>query len=188
MPYELPLDSAVVEAYAAALRGLFIQMGLDPESAGLKDTPKRILRAWFEMTEGVRTPPPSMTWFPAGEDKELVALQDIPFNSLCEHHFLPFVGKAHIAYLPTDRIVGLSKLARVVKYFACRPQTQEVMTTDIANFLMNEGHMKGVYVTTIAEHQCMTCRGVKVPGVSAKTSAIRGVIDKAEAMQLFKIK
>ncbi len=120
---------------------------------------------------------------------EMVILRDIPFHSMCEHHLLPFEGKAHIAYLPDGKVVGLSKLARVVDAFALRPQVQERLTTQIADILMRELDAQGVAVVMEAVHSCMTCRGVKKPGSVMVTSALRGVCGsnaatRAEIMSL----
>jgi GTP cyclohydrolase I len=125
--------------------------------AGLHESPRQHLRTFF--TE---------------QYDELVVLRDIPFHSMCEHHLLPFAGKAHVAYLPDGRIVGISKLARVVEAYARRPQVQERMTSQIADLLMEELHAKGVAVIIQATHLCMTCRGVKKPGTIMVTSALRG--------------
>jgi len=125
--------------------------------SGLQEDPRKHLRTFF--TE---------------QYDELVVLRDIPFHSMCEHHLLPFAGKAHVAYLPDGRIVGISKLARVVEAFGRRPQVQERMTNQIADLLMEELNAKGVAVIVQATHLCMTCRGVKKPGTIMVTSALRG--------------
>lgn len=181
------LDENAVLAYEAVLRGLFRQMGLNPESDGLRDTPRRILRAWEEITQALREAPPDMKWFDSEGSQEMVIVRDISYTSMCEHHFFPFVGLAHVAYIPKTKIVGLSKLARITRFYAAKPQTQEHMTSQIADFLFKEGNMEGVCVITTGIHTCMEARGVRTSGASAVTHAIRGTIDKMEVLKLLGI-
>jgi GTP cyclohydrolase I len=164
-----------LERIAAAVREILAGVGEDPDREGLKHTPMRVARMYAEVFSGLHENPRQhlRTFFTERYD-ELVVLRDIPFHSMCEHHLLPYAGKAHIAYLPDGRIVGISKLARVVEAYAKRPQVQERMTSQIADLLMEELHAKGVAVILQATHLCMTCRGVKKPGTIMVTSALRG--------------
>lgn len=160
---------------AAAVREILTAVGENPDREGLQQTPMRVARMYAEVFAGLHESPRQhlRTFFTEQYD-ELVVLRDIPFHSMCEHHLLPFAGKAHVAYLPDGRIVGISKLARVVEAYARRPQVQERMTSQIADLLMEELHAKGVAVIIQATHLCMTCRGVKKPGTIMVTSALRG--------------
>jgi GTP cyclohydrolase I len=153
-------------------------LGIDTEAEGLRDTPLRVAKAYAELL----TPQPfTATTFPTDEGyDELVVARAIPFHSLCEHHLIPFVGVAHVAYLPGQRIVGLSKLARVVEHFARRLQVQERMTVQIADWLEQELSPRGVGVVLDAEHFCMTLRGVQKPGARTTTSALRGRVREDE--------
>jgi len=175
---------------AAAVREILIAIGENPEREGLKRTPLRVAKMYAEMFDGMHVNPAEhlRTFFEEKYD-EMVVLRDVPFNSMCEHHLLPFDGKAHIAYLPDGKVVGLSKLARVVDAFAHRPQVQERLTTQIADILMSELKAKGVAVVMEAVHTCMTCRGVRKPGSVMVTSAVRGICNtnpatRAEIMSL----
>jgi len=169
---EQPVD---LERIANAVREILSAVGEDPDREGLKHTPMRVARMYAEVLGGLHESPRRhlMTFFSEQYD-ELVVLKDIPFHSMCEHHLLPFAGEAHVAYLPDGRIVGVSKLARVVEAYARRPQVQERMTSQIADLLMEELHARGVAVILRATHLCMTCRGVKKPGSVMITSALRG--------------
>jgi GTP cyclohydrolase I len=169
-----PDRSLDVAAAERAARDLLIALGRDPADESLRDTPRRIAAAYAEML----TPEPfEATTFPndAGYD-ELVLVRDIPFHSLCEHHLLPFHGVAHVGYLPGDRIVGLSKLARVVDQFARDLQVQERLTSQIAGWLEDRLAPKGVGVVLEAEHMCMAIRGAAKPGSRTMTSALHGVV------------
>jgi GTP cyclohydrolase IA len=160
---------------AAAVREILLAIGENPDREGLKETPNRVARMYAELTAGLRCEPAEhlRTFFTENYD-EMVVLRDVPFHSLCEHHLLPFEGRVHIAYLPDGKVVGLSKLARVVDAFAFRPQLQERLTVQIADLLMEKLNAKGVVVVIEAVHSCMTCRGVKKPGSVMVTSALRG--------------
>ena len=166
-----PVD---LEAAARAVRDLLVALGQDPDSAHLARTPERVARAFAEQL----TPTPfAPTTFPNDEGyNELVLVRDIPFQSLCEHHLLPFVGTAHVAYLPKDRIVGLSKLARVVEHFSRALQVQERMTQQVADWLVRELDPRGVGVVLDAEHMCMRLRGARVTGTRTVTSALHGTV------------
>lgn len=159
----------------AAVRELLIAVGEDPERDGLKETPERVARMYAEMFAGLHKNPATVLHKTFVEKyDEMVLVRDISFESMCEHHLLPFFGKAHIAYLPNGKIVGLSKLARVVEIFSRRPQVQERMTEDVADLLMNELDAKGVGVVLAAAHTCMSIRGIRKPGSITTTSAMRG--------------
>jgi GTP cyclohydrolase I len=163
-----------VPAATAAARDLLRALGADLERPGLADTPRRIAAAYAELL----TPRPfNATTFPNDDGyDELVVARDIPFSSLCEHHLLPFVGTAHVGYIPGDEIIGLSKLARVVELFARRLQVQERMTVQIANWLHDHLDPKGVGVVIEAEHFCMSLRGVRLPGSRTTTSSVQGLL------------
>ena len=153
-------------------------VGEDPQREGLKDTPRRIAEMYAELFSGLDMDPKMelTVGFEVGH-REMVILRDIPFYSMCEHHLLPFYGVAHVGYIPNDegRVVGISKLARVVEIFAKRPQLQERMTTQIADVILETLKPDGVAVVIQAEHLCMTMRGIKKPGSNVITSATRGL-------------
>ncbi len=153
---------------------LFLEgIGEDPDREGLRETPERVAKMWEEF-ESLRNF--NMKLFEEfGEYNEMVLVKDITFYSLCEHHLLPFFGKVHIAYIPNGVICGLSKLVRTVRAFALRPQVQERLTEEIADFIQKELNPKGVGVVLAAEHLCMSMRGVMSPGHITVTSALRGV-------------
>ena len=170
------MDGPVIDEQAArrAILDLLLALGQDPDSDGLRDTPQRVARAYTELL----TPQPvAATTFPNDEGyDELVVVRDIPFASLCEHHLLPFVGTAHVAYMPHQRIVGLSKLARVVEHFSRALQVQERLTQQVAHWLEQELSPRGVGVVLEAEHMCMRLRGVRVPGTRTVTSSLHGCL------------
>lgn len=176
-----------VEAAAVAVRALLEALGQDSASEALQDTPRRVAGAFAEMLAPRAF---NLTSFPNDEDyDELVVARGIPFQSLCEHHLLPFTGFAHVGYLPSDRILGLSKLARVVEMFSRRLQVQERMTQQIANWLGEQLAPRGVGVVVEAEHLCISLRGVRAHGTSTVTSAVRGILrddarSRAEFMAL----
>jgi GTP cyclohydrolase IA len=157
-----------------AVADLLVALGQDPSSAHLADTPRRVAASYAELL----TPPPfALTTFPNDERyDQLVLAKAIPFASLCQHHLLPFVGVAHVGYLPAERILGLSKLARVVELFARRLQLQERLTTQVADWLQAQLAPKGVGVVLEAEHLCMTLRGVHAAGARTVTSALHGLL------------
>ncbi len=170
------LDPAHVdyERALAAAKELLEALGADVENGPLAETPRRMVESYIEQL----TPEPfHATTFPNdGNYDELVVAREINFHSLCEHHLLPFVGVAHVAYLPGDQIVGLSKLARVVEYYARALQVQERLTVQVADWLERELEPRGVGVVIEAEHMCMTLRGVRKPGTKTVTSALHGVV------------
>jgi GTP cyclohydrolase I len=174
--HAVPTDSPFVDLEAAerAAAELLEALGADTSSESLEETPRRIAAMYAELL----TPAPfDPTTFPNdGGYDELVVAREIPFHSLCEHHLLPFVGVAHVAYLPSERILGLSKLARVVDYFARSLQVQERLTTQVADWLQRELEPKGVGVVIEAEHMCMSLRGIQKPGAKTVTSALRGLV------------
>ncbi|HEX8233137.1 MAG TPA: GTP cyclohydrolase I FolE [Caulobacteraceae bacterium] len=162
-----------------AVRTLIRWAGDDPEREGLLDTPKRVTKSYRELFAGYDQCPRKYlerTFEEVAGYDELVVLKDIRFSSFCEHHMLPFVGRAHVGYLPTDRVVGISKLARVVHGFARRLQIQEKMTAEIAQAIWDILRPHGVGVVIESEHSCMTMRGVQTEGASLKTSTLMGVI------------
>ena len=164
-----------LQRIAAAVREILAAVGEDPEREGLRGTPMRVARMYQEFFAGLNQDPAEHLKAAFAEKyDELVVLRDIPFHSMCEHHLLPFMGVAHLAYLPDGRIIGISKLARVVEAFARRPQVQERLTSQIADLLMEHLQAKGVAVIMEATHVCMTCRGVHKPGSLMVTSAMRG--------------
>ena len=172
----LPVTQAEAEA---AVRVLIQWAGDDPEREGLLDTPARVARSYRELFAGYDSDPRAYlerTFQEVGGYDELVILKDLSFVSYCEHHMLPVLGKAHVAYLPTDRVVGISKLARVVRGYARRLQTQEKMTAEIAQAIDEVLRPKGVGVIIDATHSCMTMRGVQSPGSSLVTSTLLGVV------------
>jgi GTP cyclohydrolase I len=176
---------------AKAVREILEAIGEDPDRDGLRDTPERVARMYAEICSGLHEQADSHleVTFEAGHD-EMVMVRDIPIYSLCEHHLIPFVGKAHVAYIPGDdgRITGLSKLARLVDAYAKRPQVQEKLTVQVADEIDDTLQPKGVMVVIEAEHLCMTMRGVRKPGSTTVTSAVRGlfrtnVATREEAMR-----
>jgi len=160
-----------------AIRTLIRWAGDDPDREGLLDTPKRVARAWKEYCQGYEEDPAihlSRIFEEVGGYDEIVLLKDIPFQSHCEHHMAPIIGKAAIAYLPTDHVVGISKLARVLHGFARRLQVQERLTAEVANCIQRHLNPRGVAVVIEASHACMTARGVRTPGVTMVTSQVMG--------------
>lgn len=197
VPEPLPLAPELapqvdVERIAAAVREILVAIGEDPDREGLVETPARVARMYAETCAGLHYDPGRhlRTTFDVGHD-EMIMVRDIPLYSLCEHHLVPFVGRAHVAYIPNDdgRVTGLSKLARLVDGFARRPQVQERLTAQVADALESHLAPQGALVVLEAEHMCMSMRGVRKPGASTVTSAVRGVFrtdrgTRAEAMRL----
>jgi GTP cyclohydrolase I len=173
-----------------AVREILLAVGEDPDREGLLETPARVARMYAEMLSGLRDDP-RVHLQKAFQEKydEIVLVRDIAFSSVCEHHLLPFMGHAHIGYLPDGRVLGLSKLARVVESVSHRPQVQERMTEQIADLIEHDLGAKGVAVVVEATHTCMTIRGVRKPGSVCVTSAMKGVFranvsSRAEVMSL----
>jgi GTP cyclohydrolase I len=178
MPPAPPAKPPVPEDVQDAIRTLIRWTGEDPSREGLVDTPSRVARAWKEYCEGYGEDPArhlSRVFEEVGGYDDIVLLKDVPFQSHCEHHMAPIIGKAHIAYLPRDRVVGISKLARVLHGFARRLQVQERLTAQIADCLWDNLQPLGVAVILEASHACMSGRGVRTPGVTMKTSRMMGV-------------
>ena len=170
---KVPVPHEVQEA----IRTLIRWTGDDPEREGLRDTPKRVARAWKEYCLGYGEDPAihlARVFEEVGGYDELVLLKDIPFQSHCEHHMAPIIGKASIAYMPTDRVVGISKLARVLHGFSRRLQVQERLTAEVARCIQENLKPHGVAVVIEASHSCMTARGVRTPGVEMVTSKLLG--------------
>ena len=160
---------------AEAVREILAAVGEDPEREGLRQTPQRVARMYEELFEGLGQDPARHLAAQYAETyDEMVILRDVPFNSMCEHHLMPFEGKTHVAYLPDGKVVGISKLARVVDDFAHRPQVQERLTSQVADVIMHALEPKGVAVVVEATHTCMTCRGIRKAGSIMVTSAVRG--------------
>jgi GTP cyclohydrolase I len=185
----MPVDIARVER---AVREILLAIGEDPDRDGLVETPGRVARAYAEQFSGLSQHPEDVlgTVFDADHD-ELILVRDIEVYSTCEHHLVPFIGRAHVGYIPNEKgqITGLSKLARLVDIYARRPQVQERMTSQIADALMTVLEPRGALVVIEAEHLCMSMRGVRKPGAKTVTSAVRGIIrdsarTRAEAMSL----
>jgi GTP cyclohydrolase IA len=178
-----PLDREIDQPrIARAVREILAAIGEDPDREGLKDTPARVGRMYAELFSGLRARPAEHLRRVFEEQyDELVLVRDISFNSMCEHHLLPFTGVAHVGYLPSGKVAGLSKLARVVEDISRRPQVQERMTHQIADLLAGELEAKGVIVVLEATHTCMTIRGIKKPGSLMITSAVRGLFKSNQA-------
>jgi GTP cyclohydrolase I len=172
-----------LEAIEGAVRTILEAIGEDPTREGLIDTPARVARMYAEVFDGLRQDPREIleTVFVHEQHRELVMVKDIPFYSMCEHHLVPFHGKAHVAYLPKGTLTGLSKLARLVEVYTRRPQLQERLTTQIAETLMDVVDPYGVLVVIEAEHLCMSMRGVRKPGSITVTSAVRGTFARNAA-------
>ncbi len=178
------------ERVEAAVREMLDAMGEDPKRPGLKDTPKRVAAMYRELLVGMDAKPEEILKSLEGDKHdEIVLVRDIPLYSLCEHHLLPFIGRAHVAYVPRGKMVGLSKIARIIDCYARRLQVQERLTTQVADALMKSLSPKGVLVVIEAEHLCMTMRGVEKPGSMTTTSVVRGLFrrnaaSRAEALSL----
>lgn len=177
---------------AAAVLEMLKAIGEDPEREGLRDTPRRISEMYEEIFSGLDKNPVEELEVTFEENhEEMVILRDIPFYSMCEHHLLPFHGVAHVGYIPSSRVVGISKIARTVEILARRPQLQERLTSQIANTIMEGLNPRGVAVVIEAQHLCMTMRGIKKPGSIVVTSANRGIFrdrpeTRAEFFSLFR--
>jgi GTP cyclohydrolase I len=188
-----PMDKLKIQN---AVRDILEAIGEDPDREGLLETPRRIAEMYEEIFGGLEEDPSKHldVQFKDEKHNELVLVKDIPFYSMCEHHLVPFFGKAHIGYIPKDgRLTGLSKLARVVDGISKRPQLQERITSEVADIIMEKLQPYGVIVVVEAEHMCMTMRGVKKPGSKTVTSAVRGILkteqkSRAEALNLINLR
>lgn len=190
---QVDLDRIDLPAIEEAIRNILIAIGEDPEREGLRETPQRVARMYAEIFDGIHREPGDVVDAFFGDEhyQEIVMVRDIPFYSSCEHHLVPFHGKAHIAYIPQGRVTGLSKLARLIEGYARRPQMQERLTAQVADSLMDRLDPLGVMVVIEAEHLCMSMRGVRKPGSITVTSAVRGSLatnpsTRAEAIALMK--
>ena len=185
-----PRQAVDLPRIRSAVREILLAIGEDPDRSSLSDTPARVARMYAELFAGLHTDPGRHLERVFEETyDEMVLVRDISFNSMCEHHLLPFMGRAHVGYLPNGRVTGLSKLARVVEEISKRPQVQERMTHQIADLVSNVLDAKGVIVVLEAEHTCMTIRGIRKPGSVTVTSSVRGLFksnpsSRAEAMAL----
>ncbi|MBC8647482.1 MAG: GTP cyclohydrolase I FolE [Thermoanaerobaculia bacterium] len=170
-------DAEKVRDIARHVRGIIETLGLDPRDPNLEETPDRVAKMYLEMFHGLSEgAEPKITIFPNSEGYQAMVMEkDIPFYSMCSHHFVPFYGHAHIAYIPNEKIVGLSKMPRILEFYARRPQLQERLTEQIAQFMAEKLHPQGVMVVIEARHLCVEMRGVKKPGALTVTSAIRGI-------------
>jgi GTP cyclohydrolase IA len=175
--HALPANRPSREEAEAAVRTLIAYAGDNPDREGLLDTPKRVVESYEELFRGYRECPAEVldrTFSEMGSFDDFVLIRDISFNSHCEHHMMPFVGRAHVAYMPVERVVGLSKIARLVETYALRLQTQERMTSQIATALEEILRPRGVAVMIEAEHMCMSVRGVEKPGSETITMQFTG--------------
>jgi GTP cyclohydrolase I len=173
------IEKVDTERIEKAVREILLAVGEDVNREGLKRTPERVGRMYAELLGGMQEDPKIHLRGVFTENyKEIVLLRDIPFYSICEHHIMPFIGSADVAYLPSGTVLGVSKLARIVDCFARRLQTQERLTYQIADFIMDSLHPLGVAVVLEASHSCMTIRGIKKPGSTMVTSALRGIFMK----------
>lgn len=170
-------DQEKLRVIAEHMRAIIEALGLDPRDPNLRDTDERVAKMYLEMFHGLSEgAEPKITVFPNEEGYTAMVMEkDIPFYSMCAHHFVPFYGHAHIAYIPNEKIVGLSKMPRIVEFYACRPQLQERLTEQIAGFMAEKLAPQGVMVVIEARHLCVEMRGVKKPGALTVTSAIRGI-------------
>ena len=182
-----PPDEARLDQAAAHFRAAFESLGLDMDDANLMGTERRVVRSYRELFAGLyaRRPPDLRTFSNPERYGQMVAVTDIPFHSICAHHLLPFFGKVHVAYLPKERLVGLSKFARVVEFYARRPQIQERLTMQIAGLIEERLNPAGAMVVVQARHLCMEMRGVAKAGALTTTSAIRGAFDEERTRQEF---
>ncbi len=188
---EKPKGRMDIKRIEKAVREILLAVGEDPDREGLVETPARVARMYGEIFAGLHAHVEDhFTVFNEQDHDEMILVGDIPFYSMCEHHLLPFIGKAHVVYIPSEgRILGLSKIARIVDIMSRKPQLQERLTSQIADTIVRAVHPQGVAVVVEAEHLCMTMRGVKKPGSMTVTSSLRGLCKKdarsrSEAMAL----
>ena len=184
---EAGTDSARAEQAAAHFRAAFSSLGLDMDDPNLQGTERRLVRSYRELFAGLSAgQPPDLRTFPNPERYgQMVAVNDIPFHSVCAHHLLPFFGRVHVGYIPSERLVGLSKLARVVEFYARRPQIQERLTVQIAGLIEEHLRPAGTMVVVQARHFCMEMRGVAKAGAVTTTSAVRGAFEEERTRQEF---
>jgi GTP cyclohydrolase IA len=182
-----PADDDRIRDVAGLFRQIIERLGLDLKDPNLVETPERVAKMYVELFEGLAEgAEPRVTFFPNDERySSMVIEKDIPFYSLCSHHFVPFYGHAHLAYIPNASIVGLSKMARIVEFYARRPQLQERLTEQIARFMEEKLAPQGVMVVVEARHLCVEMRGVKKPGALTVTSAIRGIFNTQSVREEF---
>jgi GTP cyclohydrolase I len=186
-PDDPALPSPCPDRVAGHVRAMLAELGLDLEDPNLRDTDQRVARMYWEMFSGLRAGSrPQVTTFPNDEGyRAMVMEKEIPFYSMCAHHLVPFYGHAHMAYIPNDRILGLSKFARILEFYAKRPQLQERLTEQVVAFLESELRPQGAMVVIEARHLCVEMRGVRKPGAVTVTSAIRGGFYKKEVREEF---
>ncbi len=185
-PFDADAGEFPLACVAAAFRGFLESLGLDLADPNLAGTDHRVARAYEEMLGGLWRAEPELNTFPNTKRYgEMVSVTDIAFYSICAHHFLPFFGAAHVAYVPGDRLVGLSKLTRVVDYYARRPQLQEDLTEQVAALLDERLAPSGLIVSVEARHMCMEMRGVSRPGVTTTTTAVRGTFNDERLQRQF---
>ena len=184
---EADLGADALERIAGHVRGILSELGLDLADPNLRETDRRVARMYAEMFSGLREGSrPQVTCFPNDEGyRAMVMEKEIPFYSMCAHHLVPFYGHAHMAYIPNDRILGLSKFARILEFYAKRPQLQERLTEQVVGFIESELKPQGAMVVIEARHLCVEMRGVKKPGAVTITSAIRGTFYKKEVREEF---
>lgn len=182
-----PVEEARVERLAHHVRGLLTELGLDLTDPNMRDTDQRVARLYLEMFAGLELgAEPKVTTFPNDEGySHMVMEKKIPFYSMCAHHLVPFYGHAHMAYIPRERILGLSKFARILEFYAKRPQLQERLTEQVVNFLEEALQPLGAMVVIEARHLCVEMRGVKKPGVVTTTSALRGIFHQRPVREEF---
>jgi GTP cyclohydrolase I len=180
-------EEEVIQLLASHVAGILEALGVDRNDPNLQDTPKRVAAMYLEMFHGLKEgAEPQVTTFPNEEGYSAMVMErDIPFYSMCAHHLVPFYGHAHIAYIPGKRIVGLSKIPRILEFYAKRPQIQERLTEQVADYLWTKLEPLGVMVVVEARHLCVEMRGVKKPGALTVTSAIRGAFENAKVREEF---
>ena len=176
-----------IDRIARHMRAIIAELGLDINDPNLRETDVRVAKMYLEMFHGLKEgSEPGVTTFPNEEDyQHMVMERDIPFYSMCAHHFVPFYGKAHIAYIPEDRIIGLSKFSRILEFYARRPQLQERLTEQVVGFVESNLQPRGAMVVIEARHLCVEMRGVKKPGALTVTSALRGAFHQRSVREEF---
>jgi GTP cyclohydrolase I len=182
-----PSDVARIDRIAGHVRGMLTELGLDLDDDNLRETDRRVAKMYLEMFSGLEEgAEPRVTTFPNSEHYSAMVMEkQIPFYSMCAHHLVPFYGHAHLAYIPNDTILGLSKFARILEFYAKRPQLQERLTEQVANYLETRLKPQGVMVVIEARHLCVEMRGVKKPGAMTVTSAIRGTFYQKSVREEF---